>query len=365
MPVVKIRDLSKVFGEVTAVDDVSLEIEDGELVTVLGPSGCGKTTLLRLIAGLEEPTTGEIQLGDSTLTSTANRIVTPPEKRGMGMVFQSYAVWPHMTVAENVAFPLKVRRIPRAVIHERVKKALSTLGLSGLEDRPSTLLSGGQQQRVALARSIVFDPQVLLLDEPLSNLDLKLRESMRIELKALQQRLGITTIFVTHDQAEAMILSDRVCLMNAGKIEQLGSPADLYHYPRSRFVMAFLGRTNFLAGRIEEVARDECLVAATKAGGRKVQCRLQGEAVTKGEKVTISVRPENVTLHREQHEQRCNVFAGIIKAAHFMGDHWEYLVIIGDEELWATLPATHRFAPGDQAYAELESECVRVWRTES
>lgn len=281
------------------------------------------------------------------------------------MVFQSYAVWPHMTVAENVAFPLKVRGTPRAAIHERVEKALNSVGLSGLEDRPSTLLSGGQQQRVALARALVFDPQVLLLDEPLSNLDLKLRESMRVELKALQQRLGITTIFVTHDQAEAMVLADRVCLMNAGKIEQMGKPADLYRYPRNRFAMSFLGRTNFLAGKVEEVASDECLVCATKAGGLKIQCKLQGEAAAKGEKVTISVRPEHVTLHREQREQRCNVFASIVKTAHFMGDHWDYLVTVGDEELWATLPPTHCFAPGDQAYVELASEWVRVWPSES
>jgi ABC-type Fe3+/spermidine/putrescine transport system ATPase subunit len=365
MPVLKISELSKVFGEVTAVDNVSLGIEDGELVTVLGPSGCGKTTLLRLIAGLEEPTAGQIELGDTILMSTVKRIFKLPEKRGMGMVFQSYAVWPHMTVAENVAFPLKVRRIPTAVIHERVKKALNSVGLSGLEERPSTLLSGGQQQRVALARALVFDPQVLLLDEPLSNLDLKLRESMRVELKVLQQRLGITTILVTHDQAEAMVLSDRVCLMNAGKIEQMGSPADLYHYPTNRFVMAFLGRTNFLAGRVEEVVCDDCLVSATKAGGLKVQCKLEGQATTKGREVTISVRPEDVTLHREPGQQRCNVVSGIIKAAHFMGDHWEYLVTIGNEELWVTLPPSQRFMPGHQAYVELDRERVRVWPTES
>lgn len=365
MPLVKIRELSKVFGKVTAVDHVSLEINDGELVTVLGPSGCGKTTLLRLVAGLEEPTTGEIHLGDAILTSTAKGIVKPPEKRGMGMVFQSYAVWPHMTVAENVAFPLKVRGTPRAVIHERVKKVLSSLGLSGLEDRPSTLLSGGQQQRVALARALVFDPQVLLLDEPLSNLDLKLRESMRVELKALQQRLGITTVFVTHDQAEAMVLADRVCLMNAGKIEQIGKPADLYHYPRNRFAMSFLGRTNFLAGRVEEVASDHCLVSATKAGGVKVQCKLEGGGTTKGDEVTISVRPEHVSLHREQRERSCNIFAGVIRAAHFMGDHWDYLITLDDEEIWVTLPPAFRFEPGDQAYVELDREWVRVWPTES
>jgi ABC-type Fe3+/spermidine/putrescine transport system ATPase subunit len=364
VPVVTIRDLSKVFGTVTAVDHVSLEIEDGELVTVLGPSGCGKTTLLRLIAGLEEPTTGEIHLGDAILTSTVKGIVAPPEKRGMGMVFQSYAVWPHMTVAENVAFPLKVRRTPRAVIDERVTKALNSLGLSGLGDRPSTLLSGGQQQRVALARALVFDPRVLLLDEPLSNLDLKLRESMRVELKALQQRLGITTVFVTHDQAEAMVLADRVCLMNAGKIEQMGKPADLYHYPRNRFAMSFLGRTNFLVGKVEAVASQQCLVSATKAGGLKIQFKLQEETATKGEDVTISVRPEHVSLHREQREETCNIFAGVIKAAHFMGDHWEYLVTVGDEELWATLPATDRFAPGERAYVEVKSEWVRVWPAE-
>lgn len=298
------------------------------------------------------------------MSSALTRDSKPPDKRGMGMVFQSYAVWPHMTVRENVAFPLKVRRCPRAQVEEKVKKVLSLVGLAGLEDRPATLLSGGQQQRVAMARALVFDPRILLLDEPLSNLDFKLRESMRIELKALQQRLGITAIYVTHDQTEAMALSDRICLMNAGKIEQIGSPVEIYNHPRTRFVVDFIGRTNFITGKIEDIAPHTCQVSAVKAGGLKVQCQ-PPEAGTKGEEAILSIRPEDVTLHSDSPEAKPNVWAAKVGTAHFLGDHWGYTILIGDEVLWVIAPSASAFQPGDTVYAELKGEGIKAWRKES
>jgi ABC-type sulfate/molybdate transport systems ATPase subunit len=207
--------LAKAFGKTLAVDSIDFEVPAGSLVTLLGPSGCGKTTTLRLIAGLEKPDAGEVRVGERVLTSTARGVFVPPDKRRMGMVFQTYAIWPHMSVFENVAFPLRERRVPSTEIRERVMAMLQTLGLEGFHDRPAPLLSGGQQQRVALGRALVADPDVLLLDEPFSNLDARLREDMRLELKEMQKRVGVTTLFVTHDQAEAMILSDRVFVMNA------------------------------------------------------------------------------------------------------------------------------------------------------
>ena len=218
-----VRSVSKSFGSGRVVDGVSFDVQQGELLTLLGPSGCGKTTTLRLIAGLEQLEGGEILLGDRVLSAPERRIAVPPEKRSMGMVFQSYAVWPHMTVFQNVAFPLKMKKVPRREIGGMVSSILSTVGLAGFEDRPATMLSGGQQQRVALARALVFKPEVLLLDEPFSNLDAQLREEMRFEVKDLQQRLGLTMVFVTHDQKEAIVLSDRIIVMNHGRIEQEGS----------------------------------------------------------------------------------------------------------------------------------------------
>jgi iron(III) transport system ATP-binding protein len=239
-----LTNVVKRFGHLTAVDHLNLDVQEGEFLTLLGPSGCGKSTTLRLIAGLERPNEGTIKLGDRIMSSGESRVFTPPEKRGMGMVFQSYAVWPHMTVAQNVGFPLKLRRVPRAEQQERVSNALRMVGLEGLESRGATQLSGGQQQRVALARALVHNPSVLLLDEPLSNLDAKLREQMRLELRLLQRRLQITTIFVTHDQAEAMVLSDRIIVMNHGHVEQIGGPDEIYERPNTRFVMDFVGRVN-------------------------------------------------------------------------------------------------------------------------
>lgn len=360
MPDLKLKNLSKFFGKVKAVNHISLEVRNGELLTLLGPSGCGKTTTLKLIAGLERPDTGEILLGNEILSSSETSEFRPPEKRGMGMVFQSYAVWPHMTVGENIAFPLKVRRTLAGEINEKVKKVLALVGLSGLDDRPATHLSGGQQQRVAMARALVFDPKIILLDEPLSNLDFKLRESMRVELKALQQRIGITSIYVTHDQTEAMVLSDRICLMNAGSIEQLGSPVDIYNHPASRFVMDFIGRTNFIMGIMEEITPEKCLVSATGTSGLKLQCR-PTDKVKQGDDVILSIRPESVTVVQEPPEQKLNVCAAIIRTSHFLGDHWDYTLLVGDEVLWVSLPLINRFQPGQKVYVKFDREGILVW----
>jgi iron(III) transport system ATP-binding protein len=238
---------------VRAVDDVTLEAPEGKILTLLGPSGCGKTTTLRCLAGLERPDDGEIRFGSRVVFSRAQGVFVPPEQRHIGMVFQSYAIWPHMTVFENVAYPLRVRRVNPGEIRKRVQAALELVGLAALADRPAPYLSGGQQQRVALARALVYEPEVLLLDEPLSNLDAKVREQVREELRALQRQLNITTVYVTHDQIEALALSDVVAVMRDGKVLEVGTPRDLYERPRTRFVAQFLGTTNLLPGKLAQV----------------------------------------------------------------------------------------------------------------
>src|SRR5277367_2990606 len=241
--------LGKSFGPVPAVVDVDLALRQGEFVSLLGPSGCGKTTTLRMIAGFMKPTTGSIEMNGVALSSTD--YVVAPEKRGMSMIFQSYAIWPNMTVGQNVAFGLQLRKLGKAEIHERVERILDVVRLKHLKDRYPAELSGGQQQRVALARAIVIEPEVLLLDEPLSNLDANLREEMRGEIRRLHDAFHITTVYVTHDQAEAMVTSDRIVVMNHGRIEQTDDPVTLYNHPKTRFVAGFIGRTNFLDGTVE------------------------------------------------------------------------------------------------------------------
>src|SRR5262245_9139540 len=254
MTAIRVSGLRKLFGAVPAVDDVSFEVESGSILTLLGPSGCGKTTTLRMIAGLERPDAGQVCVGDRLVTSAEQGIHLPPDKRRMGMVFQSYAIWPHMNVFENIAFPLRGPRrdgrLPAAEIRHKVMTMLKSLGLEGLHDRPAPLLSGGQQQRVALGRALIGDPDVLLLDEPFSNLDARRRDEMRFELKEVQARVGVTTIFITHDQSEAMILSDRVVVMNAGRIVQEGTPQAIYQRPNARFVMEFLGQVDQVGARV-------------------------------------------------------------------------------------------------------------------
>ncbi len=286
---ITVQELNKRFGAVLAVDAVTLEILDGELFTLLGPSGCGKTTLLRLIAGFHRPDAGRVRFGERDVTDL------PPYARNIGMVFQNYALWPHMTVFQNVAYGLRLRRLRGPALAARVEEGLRKVNLSGLGARYPGQLSGGQQQRVALARALVLNPDILLLDEPLSNLDAKIRVQVRAEIRTLQQELGITTVYVTHDQEEALSLSDRVAVMREGRVLQLGPPRELYERPRTRFVADFVGTNNLVAGRVVEAAGDG--VAVETALGRLRARSPQGAAsLPVGGRCVLAIRPENVTL---------------------------------------------------------------------
>ncbi len=290
----QIRGLAKSFGAKSVVDDVSLDVADGEFVVILGPSGCGKTTTLRLIAGLEAPDAGTIAIDGKLVSAPAERLFVRPEHRGIGMVFQSYAIWPHMTVFENVAFPLRVRRQRSAEVAAKVRDVLELVGLGGEAARPATALSGGQMQRVALARALVYDPALLLFDEPLSNLDLKLRERLRVELKALQRRTRLTSIYVTHDQAEAVELGDRIVVMEAGKAVQIGPPAELYRRPRTRFVAEFIATANIFEGAVAAHAGPEMVRVLTDQG-RELLAGVD-RPVSLGERVHVVVHPEDCAI---------------------------------------------------------------------
>ena len=332
----ELMNLGKSFGSLVAVDSVSLDIEAGELLTLLGPSGCGKTTILRMIAGLETPDRGLIRTGDKILFDGQERINVLPEKRNLGMVFQSYAIWPHKTVFKNIAYPLTLRRQPHKVIEKRVKRVLEMVGLDGFGSRPSTQLSGGQQQRVALARALVFEPRLLLLDEPLSNLDAKLREQMRFELRTMQKEVGITTIYVTHDQEEALAISDRIAVMNCGHIEQIGAPSEIYKAPATLFVADFIGKMNFIPvqkGKADEKGRISALLE-TFNGTVEIFAE-RGKDVCRGGNFTFAIRPEKIRLvHQAAGEKltdEMNILPGRIKTAAFLGNHSEYIVAINPQ----------------------------------
>ena len=287
MSELRMENLVARYGKVTALDRLNLTIKDGELVTLLGPSGCGKTTTLRSVSGFLKPDEGEIYIGNRNITDI------PPEKRGIGLVFQNYALWPHMTVFQNLAFGLELRKVPLEEIKKRVRTVLSVVKLEGYEDRYPRQLSGGQQQRVALARAIILEPDILLLDEPLSNLDALLREQMRFEIAQIHKRLGITTLYVTHDQTEAMVISDRIVIMKDGKVMQDGKPEEIYLRPKNRFVAGFMGTTTFLEGRVQAVQGDTCVLETSEGW------ELWGVAcggVTPGSKASAAVRPEAVEI---------------------------------------------------------------------
>jgi ABC-type Fe3+/spermidine/putrescine transport system ATPase subunit len=312
-----------------AVDGIDLEVPEGELVTLLGPSGCGKTTTLRLIAGLERADRGVIEIGGQVVCDPERRIFVGPHRRSIGIVFQSYAIWPHLSVIQNVMFPLLVNR-PRprkAAARERAMQALDLVGLADLAQRPAPALSGGQQQRVALARALVREPQVLLLDEPLSNLDKGLRGRMRDEIRAVQQRLGITTVFVTHDQDEALAVSDDVVVMNGGHIVEHGLPQAIYTFPREEFTARFLGVSNSLDGVVESVGPDG---AQVRFGARSMRCAKCGE-VKVGDRVSVFMRPESFRLSRKRHS--ADAWPGSIEFSIYHGDCWDYHVRVGEEVL--------------------------------
>ncbi len=360
-----IEDLNKVFpatknakqrgtAAVTAVNGVSLDIAEGEFFTLLGPSGCGKTTTLRSVAGLEIPTSGRISVGDRVLYDSAKRINVRVDSRGLGMVFQSYAIWPHMNVYKNVAYPLTVlprsKRLKKAQVYERVERVLSVVHLDHLMNRPATDLSGGQQQRLALARALVMEPPLLLLDEPLSNLDAKLREQMRFELKRLQHDLNITAVYVTHDQVEALTMSSRIAVMNNGSVEQLGKPRDIYNAPASRFVADFIGTSNFI----------DAVVKGKSGEGMYVVSAAQGDVVassntdfTPGTKVVVSIRPEQIIVVDDPGASTHGAWKAEVTARGFMGDVVEHELRVGDLTLRMRCNPELSIPPGDQVMIKL------------
>jgi iron(III) transport system ATP-binding protein len=314
MASVQLINIGKMFKDVIAVKDVNLTVQDGEFFSLLGPSGCGKTTILRMMAGFYVPTTGKILFNDRDVS------FIPPNKRNTAMVFQNYALFPHMTVFENVAFGLRARKIPNTERQERVRKALRLVNLANLENRHVTQLSGGQQQRVALARAIVIEPEILLLDEPLSNLDAKLRRETREQIQKLQQELKITTIYVTHDQEEALTLSDRIALMNEGLCQQIGTPFEIYNHPANAFVAKFIGRSNLLNGIAIQMENDNILVEI------KQDFRLIVKSynrITLGQKVVLAIKPESIILHKDE-ISGVNIIKGRINTKHFNGYLIEY-----------------------------------------
>ena len=316
---ISMRGLRKAYGPVVALEGMDLDIAPGEVVALLGPSGCGKSTTLQLVAGFLEPTAGEIVVNGRVMSCAG--MVVPPERRGMSLIFQSYAVWPHKTVAENVAFGLHVRSVPKAEIARRVKANLETVHLEHLADRYPSELSGGQQQRIALARALVVNPEILLLDEPLSNLDANLREEMRFEIRRLHDTTGITMIYVTHDQTEAMVCADRIAVMNKGSIEQIGTGFELYEQPRTRFVASFIGRSNVLPGRLLE--RGAVEAAATLIHAVDVSGMMAGASVA------VCVRPHRVALGVAP-DGPANKLRGRIERAAYLGETLDYLVALAD-----------------------------------
>ncbi len=320
---IRIKNLTKRFGTVVAVDNVSLEIEKGSFTTLLGPSGCGKTTTLRLIAGLYNVDEGEIFFGDRRVNDV------PSHRRNATMVFQDYALFPHMTIFENVSYGLRLLKLPAKEIEERVEKTLKFLGLEELGDRTPGMISGGQQQRAALARSLIMEPEVLLLDEPLSNLDAKLRVNIRAELRQIQKNLGITTTYVTHDQEEALAISDSIAVMNKGKVVQFGSPWQIYYKPQSTFVADFVGVANFIYGKVSNITSEEIFV---DIGNQTLKLDAHDYRVSQDQRVVLNIRPETILMSKQPRESQSNVLKGRIKTHTFVGQFIRYWVACDERE---------------------------------
>jgi iron(III) transport system ATP-binding protein len=348
---VELRNLTKRFDKLAVVDDVSLRIDHGLLVCLLGPSGCGKTTTLRLIAGFLEPTAGEILVGDRLVSSPGRAL--PPEARKMSMIFQSYALWPHMTVADNVAYGLTLRKLSRDEIARRVSGILATTKLTDLAMRYPGELSGGQQQRVALARALIVDPETLLLDEPLSNLDANLREEMRFEVRRLHDEYRYTTVYVTHDQSEAMTTADLIAVMNSGRIEQFGPPEDIYARPRSEFVARFIGSSNIVKGKVLDAAH-------ISVAGVPISCTAGGLAT--GNEAAISIRQHEISIERaEPTDERHNVLPAVVARNVFLGHSRDYMVEIGDgTQLRIVTSPEENIVQGSKVWLRLPAERCRV-----
>jgi spermidine/putrescine transport system ATP-binding protein len=354
---VELREVTKRFADVVAVDSVELQIADGEFFSLLGPSGCGKTTTLRMIAGFETPTEGEVYIRGQPMGNT------PPFRRDANMVFQNYALFPHMTVYQNVAFGLEMKGVQKGDIDRRVAEALEMVQMPGLADRKPSQLSGGQQQRVALARALINRPAVLLLDEPLGALDLKLRKQMQIELKSVQERVGITFIYVTHDQEEALTMSDRIAVMHRGQVLQVGRPVEIYEDPANRFVADFIGESNFLLGTVEAIGADWVTLDLAGVGQVRARRRRDLEA---GERVTCAIRPEKMHLQREDPPaDRANVAHGQITNEVYIGTDTQYLVRLGDGHVITVREqspdsATAAFGRGEHIYVTWSADSTLI-----
>jgi spermidine/putrescine ABC transporter ATP-binding subunit len=319
---VRLENVAKQFGNVLAVDHINLAVAQGEFLTLLGPSGSGKTTTLRIIAGLEFPTEGQVYIDEKPVVDK------PAYKRDLGMVFQNYALFPHMTIFENIVFPLKMKRDLKKDLVKRVQTILEAVKLSGFQTRYPRQLSGGQQQRIALARALVYEPSVLLMDEPLGALDKKLREEMQLEVKQIQERFKITTIYVTHDQSEALTMSDRIALMNNGRIEQIGSPSELYEIPVNRFVADFIGESNFFEGVLSRVERGQCEVKTSK--GLTVRASIK-TGIVEGQKINLTVRPERIQLNPTDQSLE-NLYQGVVENIVYLGDVIKYSIVLDGGE---------------------------------
>ena len=355
MPDIAVEGLSKTFGQERALDDISFTVRDKEFLTLLGPSGCGKTTTLMSIAGFQRPDRGAISCGGRIFSDPARNVYLAAEDRNLGLVFQSYAIWPHLTVFGNVAFPLKVRRMKKGAVRHRVLETLDLVEMADYAERYPHELSGGQQQRVALARALVYSPTVLLLDEPFSNLDAKLRERARSWLKHLQTELGITTLFVTHDQDEALSLSDRIVVMNEGSVLQAGAPEDIYHRPATRFVAEFLGHCNILAARAVAAGSGGRAGLVLAANGAPIT--VSGEDLTPGGQVELAVRPEAVELTDHQPAAGENTYPAEVRSLAFLGDHYLYELDAGGLAL--TVTSARSFA-GPELTVRIPPSACRV-----
>src|SRR5574341_337171 len=336
-------------GEVTAVNCVSLQIEKGQFVTLLGPSGCGKTTTLRLIAGFEFPTSGKIILDGKELNDV------PPNRRDMARVFQSYAIFPHLSVYENIAYGLKIKKLSPSEIKRKIDEVMRLTALTGLENRAPNQISGGQQQRVALARALVVEPKVLLFDEPLSNLDAKLREEMRFEIRDLQRRLGITAIYVTHDQEEALVMSDKIAVMNNGRLVQWGTPEDVYERPRSKFVAEFIGLSDFLAARIESIGTRFAQIWVGKA--KLTVTAMPG--LVANQSALLFIRPNDIVIANDEEDK--NILMGVVRQATYLGDQMDYRVQVDDGlELRVQDDSARRYPPGVRVRLHLPADRCRL-----
>ena len=360
---IRIEGVSKFYysegKQIKALDNVDLNIPANRIFTLLGPSGCGKTTLLRCIVGLEMPDEGEIAIGDEVVWSGPKNIFVPPEKRGLSMVFQTYAIWPHMNVFDNVAYPLQTRNMARDQIREKVEKTLKFVQLEGFENRPATKLSGGQQQRVALARALVPEPKVILFDEPLSNLDAKLREETRKELRSFLTRLQITAVYVTHDRIEALSLSDAMAVMKAGRIVEIGTPKQIYFDSDRKFVADFIGRANLIDGKVKAVEALDTIVDSVIG---PIACRKKSGA-SPGSPLSVCVRPEFIRVAAAPPEEGPNIFRGKVESLVFVGEAYEGEIRVGETLLVTEVEPTAGIGEGDEVYLSFDADkCTMLLR---